>query len=99
MRILVVDDDRAVRDALRRALTLGSYEVQVAEDGERSADLLLGRPHPLQGDAVVVVRAVAEVEAKDIHPDPRQLADHRRGVAGRPQGGDNAGPALADHGR
>ena len=27
VRILVVDDDRAVRDALRRALTLGGYEV------------------------------------------------------------------------
>jgi two-component system, OmpR family, response regulator MprA len=27
VRILVVDDDRSVRDALRRALTLGGYEV------------------------------------------------------------------------
>ena len=27
MRILVVDDDRSVRDAVRRALTLGGYEV------------------------------------------------------------------------
>jgi two-component system response regulator MprA len=34
VRILVVDDDRAVREALRRALTLGGYEVQTAEDGE-----------------------------------------------------------------
>src|SRR2546421_11773869 len=33
MRVLVVDDDRAVRDALRRALTLGGYEVHVAEGG------------------------------------------------------------------
>jgi two-component system response regulator MprA len=40
MRILVVDDDRAVRDALRRALTLGSYEVQVAEDGEQALELV-----------------------------------------------------------
>jgi len=31
--VLVVDDDRAVRDALRRALTLGGYEVRLAEDG------------------------------------------------------------------
>jgi two-component system response regulator MprA len=38
MRILVVDDDRAVRDALRRALTLGAYEVQVAETGEQALD-------------------------------------------------------------
>ncbi len=34
MRILVVDDDRAVREALRRALTLGGYEVERVEDGE-----------------------------------------------------------------
>jgi DNA-binding response OmpR family regulator len=33
MRILVVDDDRAVREALRRALTLAGYEVHLAEDG------------------------------------------------------------------
>ena len=38
MRILVVDDDRAVRDALRRALTLGGYEVQCAEDGEQALE-------------------------------------------------------------
>ena len=40
MRILVVDDDRAVREALRRALTLGGYEVQVAEDGEQALELI-----------------------------------------------------------
>src|SRR5690349_6127072 len=33
MRVLVVDDDRAVRDALRRGLMLGGYEVFAAEDG------------------------------------------------------------------
>jgi two-component system response regulator MprA len=38
VRILLVDDDRAVRDALRRALTLGNYEVQIAEDGERALE-------------------------------------------------------------
>jgi two-component system response regulator MprA len=36
MRILVVDDDRAVRDALRRALMLAGYEAVAAEDGERA---------------------------------------------------------------
>ena len=41
MRILVVDDDRAVREALRRALTLGGYEVQVAEDGEQALELIV----------------------------------------------------------
>jgi two-component system response regulator MprA len=38
MRVLVVDDDRAVRDALRRVLTLAGYEVQGAEDGAQAID-------------------------------------------------------------
>jgi two-component system response regulator MprA len=41
MRILVVEDDRAVREALRRALTLGGYEVQSAEDGEQAIEMVV----------------------------------------------------------
>jgi len=33
MRLLVVDDDRALRDVLRRALSLAGYEVRLAETG------------------------------------------------------------------
>lgn len=40
MNILVVDDDRAVREALRRTLTLAGYEVQTVEDGEQALELL-----------------------------------------------------------
>jgi len=36
----VVDDDRAVREALRRALTLAEYEVQLAEDGAQAIELV-----------------------------------------------------------
>jgi len=48
--ILVVDDDRALRGALRRALTLAGYEVQVAEDGEQALELLA----QTEPDAVVL---------------------------------------------
>ena len=34
----MVDDDRAVREALRRALSLGGYEVQLAEEGESAIE-------------------------------------------------------------
>src|SRR5579883_2982382 len=33
MRILVVDDDQAVRDSLRRSLAFNGYDVEVASDG------------------------------------------------------------------
>ncbi len=36
----MVDDDRAVREALRRALTLAEYEVQLAEDGTQAIELV-----------------------------------------------------------
>ncbi|HEX8742029.1 MAG TPA: response regulator transcription factor [Thermoleophilaceae bacterium] len=34
MRILVVDDEPSVRDAVERALALGGYDVRLAENGE-----------------------------------------------------------------
>jgi two-component system response regulator MprA len=40
MRVLVVDDDRALREALRRALTLAGYEAPVAEDGTQAIELV-----------------------------------------------------------
>jgi two-component system response regulator MprA len=50
MRILVVDDEHAVRDALRRALRLGGYDVQIAPGGEAALGLVRdGRP-----DAIVL---------------------------------------------
>jgi two-component system response regulator MprA len=40
MRVLVVDDDRAVRDALRRALTLAGYETSSADLGAQAIELI-----------------------------------------------------------
>ncbi len=49
MEILVVDDERAVRDSLRRALELEGYGVELAEDGEQALRQL--EPQP---DAVIL---------------------------------------------
>lgn len=40
MRVLVVDDEPAVRDAVRRALVLSGYEVQQAADGREALEAL-----------------------------------------------------------
>ncbi|MBG9260311.1 DNA-binding response regulator, partial [Corynebacterium belfantii] len=33
MKIVVVDDEQAVRESLRRALSFNGYEVHLAQDG------------------------------------------------------------------
>jgi two-component system response regulator MprA len=40
MRVLVVDDERALRDSLKRALELERYTVLLAQDGEEALDRL-----------------------------------------------------------
>jgi two-component system, OmpR family, response regulator MprA len=51
VKILVVDDERAVRDALRRALELQGYEVDLAADG---AEALARLETNGQTDAVIL---------------------------------------------
>src|SRR6201995_2655177 len=41
-RVLVVDDEPAVRRALERALRLDNHAVTLAEDGEQALDVLAG---------------------------------------------------------
>jgi two-component system response regulator MprA len=50
MRILVVDDDRAVRDSLRRSLEFNGYDVDVASDGAEA----LARVPMINPDAIVM---------------------------------------------
>jgi two-component system response regulator MprA len=45
MQILVVDDDQAVREALRRALVMQGYDVELAVDGEEALLKLRSNPH------------------------------------------------------
>jgi two-component system response regulator MprA len=51
MKILVVDDERAVRDSLRRALELEGYDVELAADGEEALERLGSNCDP---DAVIL---------------------------------------------
>src|SRR5262245_5092032 len=51
MKILVVDDERAVRESLRRALELEGYQVDLAEDGESALERVAGTMAP---DAMIL---------------------------------------------
>jgi two-component system response regulator MprA len=51
MKILVVDDERAVRESLRRALELEGYEIDLAEGGEEALRRLASSPEP---DAMIL---------------------------------------------
>ena len=51
MKILVVDDERAVRESLRRALELESYEIELAADGNEALYRLKSDAQP---DAVIL---------------------------------------------
>ena len=51
MKILVVDDERAVRESLRRALELEGYDVGLASDGSEALEKLEGEAQP---DAIIL---------------------------------------------
>jgi two-component system response regulator MprA len=51
MKVLVVDDERAVRESLRRALELEGYEIELAADGNEALYRLETESHP---DAVIL---------------------------------------------
>jgi two-component system response regulator MprA len=54
MRILVVDDDRSVRESLRRSLTFNGYDVDLAADGEEAlGQLATTRPDVLVLDVMM----------------------------------------------
>ncbi len=62
MRLLVVDDDRGLRDVLRRALTLGGYEVRLAETGaDALAEVSSAAP-----DAVVLDIGLPDIDGLEV---------------------------------
>ena len=51
MKILVVDDERAVRESLRRALELEGYEIELADDGIAALETVEANGEP---DAMIL---------------------------------------------
>ena len=54
VRILVVDDDRAVRESLRRSLAFNGYSVELAHDGVEALQMIASdRPDALVLDVMM----------------------------------------------
>jgi two-component system response regulator MprA len=62
MRLLIVDDDRALRDALRRALVVSGYEVEGAAGGEQA----LARVAEAVPDAIVLDVGMPDVDGLEV---------------------------------
>src|SRR5579859_3110720 len=62
MKLLVVEDDRALRDVLRRALGLAGYEVAVADSG----GVALTKVTAEQPDAVVLDIGLPDIDGLDV---------------------------------
>jgi two-component system response regulator MprA len=62
MRILVVDDEPAVRDAVDRALRLDGHEVALAEDGRAALDAVAAAPP----DALVLDLLMPHVDGLEV---------------------------------
>jgi two-component system, OmpR family, response regulator MprA len=74
VKILVVDDERAVRESLRRALELEGYEIELAGDGE-AALATLGREQP-QADAVILDVLMPGVDGLEVCRRLRATGNH-----------------------
>ncbi len=62
MQILVTDDDRSIRDALRRALVLAGYDVATAADGQECIDEL----DRIKPDALVLDVGLPELDGLEV---------------------------------
>ena len=62
VRILIVDDDRSLRDALRRALALGGYEPVLAEGGQDG----LTKAATAAPDAIVLDVGMPDIDGLEV---------------------------------
>src|SRR5947208_10746808 len=74
VKILVVDDERAVRESLRRALQLEGYEIELAADGREALSLLADEdPQP---DAVILDVLMPGVDGLEVCRRLRAAGNH-----------------------
>ncbi|MBV9410497.1 MAG: response regulator transcription factor [Acidimicrobiia bacterium] len=71
MRVLVADDDLAVRRSLERALRLEGYEVTLAADGRQTLDEVMTSPP----DALVLDVRMPEMDGLEVCRRLRAIAD------------------------
>lgn len=71
MRVLIIDDDRAVRDALRRAFTLDGYDVHAAEGGLEG----LQRVDETRPDVIVLDVMMPDVDGLEVCRRVRSAGD------------------------
>jgi two-component system response regulator MprA len=65
VKILVVDDERAVRESLKRALELEGYEIELAADGQEALQRLEGNGES-QPDAVLLDVLMPNVDGLEV---------------------------------
>jgi two-component system, OmpR family, response regulator MprA len=70
-RVLVVDDEPAVRRALERALKLDSYDVDLAADGEAALDVMATNP----ADAVILDVGMPRLDGLEVCRRMRAAGD------------------------
>ena len=74
MRILVADDDRAVRDSLRRSLAFNGYQVELAADGQQALDAMSGE-NGQRPDALVLDVMMPRVDGLEVCRRLRNAGD------------------------
>jgi two-component system response regulator MprA len=73
MKIMVVDDERPVRESLRRALELEGYEIELAENGGEALERLEGDSQP---DALVLDVLMPGIDGLEVCRQLRRDGNH-----------------------
>ncbi|AKK05335.1 MAG: response regulator transcription factor [Corynebacterium sp.] len=73
MKIVVVDDEQAVRDSLRRSLSFNGYEIVTAEDGEQALEVI----EKEQPDLVILDVMMPKMDGLEVCRHLRSHGDDR----------------------